>query len=428
MIFPFALTVAAVASDCLLDVPPDGPFAHRLPPLGAQQFLIVEVDVRDGNVDGARALLDMLDQRGLQGTWVAKPEAPAPEMTLLLAEAAGRGHEVAAAVPATAVPEDPLGRSSELRKGRKALSKAVGAKVRAVATDASGQVPESHLGRAGYRSLLATVGPSTPTARPAQVFEGQPRNGVVLPTGPYAGPCGRSHTLGPFRPPTADRVASALHGSLRSPGARVVRVGLAAADGSIAAPVFGRWIDEVARPAGVQVAAPSAVRRAALSDFHRPSFAPDRTPVDLGGRMVPLSDLQAAAVVLGEATLLPRELPGNLQLTEAFLGFALIVAGQTEGETVRLLALAGPRAGAQSQLTGQVDVDAALLADLARAIVNPLPTEVPAALRVGDQLLDSGELLLALASVVRGERPTTRPIGSPDPNTPGLGWGASTLP
>jgi hypothetical protein len=54
---------------------------------------------------------------------------------------------------------------------------------------------------------------------------------------------------------------------------------------------------------------------------------------------------------------------------------------------------------------------------------------VPGALSVDGRLLTASELLLALASVVRGEDPAvTRPIDVPEPNERGLGWGGSTLP
>nr|MBA2321696.1 hypothetical protein [Deltaproteobacteria bacterium] len=66
-------------------------------------------------------------------------------------------------------------------------------------------------------------------------------------------------------------------------------------------------------------------------------------------------------------------------------------------------------------------VGAALLADP--------PAALPSALPCDGRLLTAAELLLALASLVRGEDPVrVHPIEVPEPNAPGLGWGAAGLP
>jgi hypothetical protein len=47
----------------------------------------------------------------------------------------------------------------------------------------------------------------------------------------------------------------------------------------------------------------------------------------------------------------------------------------------------------------------------------------------GGVLLTAAESLLAFASVARGEASAVvSPVGVPEPNMPGLGWGDATVP
>jgi hypothetical protein len=126
---------------------------------------------------------------------------------------------------------------------------------------------------------------------------------------------------------------------------------------------------------------------------------------------------------------LPRELPGPLNLTEAFEAFLLVALDAQEGPVVRVRTLAPPVARAGSTLPSPVQIPrAAVIATASQLREDPLET-LPSALPCGGRLLTAAELLLALAGVVRGEDPVTvRPIEVPDPNAPGLGWGAAGLP
>jgi hypothetical protein len=422
-------TLGALAeAPCDLGAPADAPFRHPLPPSAGAVRLVVEIHADDGDPSLVRALLGALADRQRPGTLVL-PLPPSgddlPEaLAALGADAVAAGHEVAVTLPATEVSQDPYALDGPLRRRRGDVASAVDGKVRSVVTDAWGVTQESHLSRAGFRALLTTAGPATAVPRMGSVFEGQPRVSAVLMTGPWAGACGRRHDLGPFTPVAADRAAQAIHGAARGSGIRVVRVGLDDVGTPDEAHVLGRWIDEVLAPAGVQIVSASEAKDAALRAMRRPDFAAD-LPDEAAptGRLVLASDLRAAAEGLAGLDALPRRLPGELTPAEAFLGFAMLLGGQTEGDQVRLAAIAGPRSHAAPTIDGPTPVDRDALGAVVGRLVAAAPAEVPAALPVGNRLYTASELLSAMASAVRGdEPPVASPLQSPDPDAAGLGW------
>ncbi len=434
MIVSTFAALALAASECVVEAAADAPFHHPLPPAVGVVDLVVEIRYQDGDPALVQGILAALSTRGLAGTLVIDLPAQGQQLTdaavSLGSQAVLAGHEVAVRIDDSEVSTDPYAVDGPLRKRRKAVEQAVDGRVRAVVTDAWGKVQESHLSRAGFRAILTTAGPATPTPRLGMVFDGQPRVTAILMAGPWAGPCGRAYDLGPFTPLMADRAAQSLHGASRIPGTPIVRLGLDDHGQAEEAEVFARWLDEVLAPAGVGVVSASTAQKSAMVGFRRPgqlAQAPEAT--DLGGRLVGLSDIQLAAAALIEIDALPRVLPGDLSLSEAFQAFALVVAGRAEGDMVRLGALAGPRSDAPATLTGPLAIDPAALSAVIHEFVGAAPTEIPAAMPVGDRLWTAGELLVALASVVRGDDPPmARPVTPPDPNAEGLGWGAAVLP
>jgi len=336
--------------------------------------------------------------------------------------------EIVVRLDSSQIPRNATDKVRPLRASVGALEKTVGGAVRAALGPIESRTSEAQLGRAGFRSLIPAAGKADASPRPAAVFEGQPRIGAVFPAGPYAGDCGSRPDAGPLTPPAADRITQAIHAAARVGGAPVVRVALDGRKRSSAdADVLGRWLDEVIVPSTTRLVTPNDARKAALKSFRAPTTA--STEVDLGGRMVSAAEVRRAAEALDDVTVIPRSLPGELTATEAFQAFALLLADQTEGGSVRLRELRGPRTLAESSLTESRPVSVDALRQLATALLAELPAEVPAALPVDGALLTAPELLLAFASAVEGDQPaTTRPVAVLDPNAEGLGWGASTTP
>lgn len=425
-----ALTGPALAAPCALDVPADHPFEVAPPTEAKHVQLLVELWVRPGHEAWLDAMLKQAESRGLALTvMVPYPDDPDdPALAALAARAAAGGHEVGVVFQDKQVPLDALAAPGPLKRRFKGIRKAAGGSATA-ATPLPSRTSEAIFGTLGFKILLQTRGPATAIPRPAVVFEGQPRAGVVLQGGPYAGPCGIRPMASPLTPAAADRTTQALWGAARVEGVPTVRLGLRGSDQPGDDPaVLGRWIDEVLTPAGIRPTTPSAARTAVQAYF-RSGKTMSTDPLDAGGgRLVSVEEVKAAAAALDQENILPRELPGELNLSEAFLAFTLLLADQTEGEVVRLGRLAGPNTHASGSFEGIVELDREAVVGLAKALAGELPDEVPAALPVDGRTLTAAELLTAFASAVRGDPVQVWPTASPDPNAVGQGWGAATLP
>jgi hypothetical protein len=423
-----ALSAIAFASACDLDVPPDAPFREPLPAGLARVELLVEIHPGTDS-DWARAVANALTDRGLQGL-VLVPWAPDPTLVSLASELSSAGHEIGITLGPEEVPDDHpaalLSEARRLRASARRLGRATGERPRTVLTRLPHRTTEAVLGLAGFRVVLQVDGPTTAEPRHAVAFAGQTVDGIVIPPGPYHGDCGSHPVVGPFTPASADRATIALRSASAAPGVAIVRVGL---DGSRGVPedasVLGRWLDEVVLPAGLRARTAIELRGVALDD---PASNAQASPL-AAGRLVAIADVTRAAESLRGLRTLPRRLAGDLTPTEAFLAFALLLAGDIEGDVVRLGALAGPRMSAHTALTGPIEVPRAEVATTAAALLASLPENVPSAVPVGGHLLTAAELLVLFASAVRGDlEPTTAPIAVPEPNEDGLGWGVATIP
>ncbi len=191
--------------------------------------------------------------------------------------------------------------------------------------------------------------------------------------------------------------------------------------------VVARWASEILAPAGIRPTLPSLARaraREALAD------GPISPASSAAGRLVPVDRAKDAAKAIVDAQLqLPRTLPGELNLTEAFVALQLLAAGRIEGDMLRLPAVAGPATRASSTLDGPVEIPAAQVAGLAKALLAEKMQTLPAALPLAGRLLTAPELLVLFASCATGADPcVTVPIESPEPNARGLGWGDAGLP
>ncbi len=414
----------AAATTCDLSGSPNDPF--NVPVRAERVRLLLEVWVEDANPAWADAVLSALDERGLPATVVLQMDPPDDDELALLARIADAPHEVGLDLPGDRVPSDVLAGVRSLRKAMRPFRKG-GVKARTVMAPIGSKASEAMLGRAGFHNLINSTGPATASPRIAGHLEGQPRINLVIHSGPYEGACGSDPRVGPFTPATADRAARAIQQAQGARGVPIVRIALQGARGaSTDAAVLSRWLDEVVLPGEVAVVSANAARIEALQAIRR---GIEEAPAAVGGRVVSVGDAQLAAESLRDATVIPRALPGELTPSEAFYAFCLIAAGQSDGSAVRIADLSGPPTLASSSLAGPTELTTDAVASTAKAMLAAMPKELPAAVPVAGRLLTAGELLLALASVVRGDAtPSTNPVGVPDPNQRGLGWGSATVP
>lgn len=418
--------VGARAAPCALDVPPDTPFAVSAPatPGGAHLVVVIRGDVADPTL--VEPVFAALERHGGHGTLAIRGDRPPDERIGALAPAlADRGHTLAARLPAGTIVPDPENGPRRLRKTLRPARSVVG-RFQALDGPAGDATAEAVAHRVGLRTVLETNGPASAAPRRLQRLPAQPDNGVVLPRGPYAGPCGTEHLARPFTPAAADRATQALHGAASVP-AGFVRVTLApTATEEIT--VLERWLTEVIVPGAIPIVSADDARGAALAQL-RDRLVPTAPRAPVGGRLVALDQVRAAARDLQGATALSRTLSGELNPTEALLATALLLTDRTEQTVVRLPPLSGPPQLARSVLRGPVSLPRATVVAFAGTLLDDLPAAIPPALSVGGQLLTAPELLTLFASAVRGDDPAVaHPIDVPEPATPGLGWGTSEAP
>ena len=418
-------SLALAGPSCDLGGEADAPFAAGA--IEAPQVrLVIEVWVRsDDQLDWARGLLTTLAAAQAPATVVLPlRDEPSDELLAFARDVQAGPNSLGLRLYGADVPTDVLAPVRPLRRKIKPYEEA--ARIRTSYSAVGGRGTEALLGKAGFRNLVQLEAAATAEPRIAGHFEGQQRVNVVLPPGPYRGPCGPNPVVGPFTPRAADRATEALLDATRASSATpVVRVGLDGARQSASdAEVLERWLREVVQPAKVQVVLPNDARLAALQGFRRAdSGAP--APARPTGRLLPVGDLRAAADDLAAIEVLPYHLPSGLTPTEAFVGLLVLAAGETSSDAVRLRAVRGPAQDHNG--TGEpTPIDPDALRATATRLLAALPDELPAALPVDGKLLSAGQWLSALASLARGDEPVMAlPLDSPDPNARGLGWGTT---
>jgi hypothetical protein len=404
------LAALAQAAPCPSQAAPDADFAVALAS-GPRPRLVIEV--RAGADDAwTEAIAQALDARHVHGVFVAPPNA---DRVGALASIAARGHDVALALDAPAG-VDALGEAHALKKQAKTLGQALDGRPVVAASALPRRTAEAVLGLAGFWAILAEDGTPSARAWTTARFAAQVEVGVGVPIGAWHGACSEP-VVAPFRPDGADRATAALAAS-RGDGQGVARVIL---DGAHPDPsdadVLGRWLDAVVLPAATVLSA-TELRNAVIAA----GTGGDAEPT---GRVVATADVRAAAEAIRGLAVLPRTLPGDLTLTEAFFA-CMVAAGGEAADTIELRPLSGPRTDAATALHGPVTVPKDQVVALARALSASLPADIPAALPLDGRLFTAAEVLGLFASVARGDDPaSTGPIGNPDPLADGLGWGTS---
>lgn len=403
-----ALIASLAAWACPEPGPPEASFVPLPKTPGVQ--VIVEVWPAGAPTAWADAVLDTLDARSVAAL-VVLPAGLAPgEVADLLPRLGDSRHALGISLPAAMVPTA-LGEVKTLRAAVSPLEKAAGERARVVVAPAGSQAVEGSLAKAGFRIILDARGSTAGTPRPAAHFDGQLALGVVLPPGPWDAPTGPPFCT-PLSPASLDGLARTLERAAGS--GSIVRWPIVGRGGALAdAAVLGRWFDEVGGPSGAVFGAGAE----AVSAFEgRGVTAP------VSGTGVPEATLREAAELLATGEVLPRALPGDLSLTQVFLGLAMHAAGRGAA-TVVVPSSTGPSTAAGSTTTGPEGVDRAALELWARDLTGAVPVALPAAARLGSRVYPAREILLALASRFLGDDPpTTRPVADPDPHAPHLGW------
>lgn len=389
---------------------PDDPFQVFPRTPGVQ--VVVEVWPAGAPPGWAEAILAALDHAAVPAL-VVVPTGADPAGLPALAGLGSSPHALGVALPEALVPTGP-GDLKAVRAAVRPLERAAEAPAKAVVSRVGSAAVEGMLARAGFRVLLDAGGAADGQARVAAHFDGQAPMGVVFPPGPWLGEA--PSRCAPVGPASLDELGRVLERAARAGGFPVVRWALTGRGGDAGdAAVVARWLAEVGRPSGAVFGSGAEARRA----FDER----DRTarPV-VGGRGVTRESLEAAARALGGGSVLPRRLPGDLSLAEAFVGLALHAGGHGDA-VVAVPAVLGPVQSATTASSGPTDVDREALLAWARALTDELPPALPSAARIGDRVLPAREILVALASWFRGDPPMARPVQDPDPNAPHLGWG-----
>jgi hypothetical protein len=408
-----AATAASAASECA-GGPADAPF--RVVPRTPGAVVVVEVWPVGAPEGWTDAVLDALDRHGVSSVVLLPAGAdPAPWLGLLTRVAAS-GHTLGVVLPDALVPSGP-GDAGRLRESIRPLEKS-GEPIRTAVTRVGSLSIESTLAKVGLRSLLDSSGSPDGAARVAAHLDGQTPSTVVLPPGPWSGDA--PARCAPFRPADADRVSRTLERAVASGGVPVVRWVLSGRGGDLQdAQVVDRWLTAVAEASGARFGTAEDARAAVFAGLRGPA-----TPASaqLAAHSVDAASVDAAVEALMQLEVLPRTLPGGLSPTEAFLALALRATGHDEA-VLHLPAVSGP-----AQLAGpssmQTPIDREALVTWARALLEGMPPELPSAARIGDRLVPARELLVAMASLVRGDDPlVAHPVSDPDPNARGLGWG-----
>ncbi len=417
----------ALASDCIVQAPPDQAF--EVAAVSASDvLLLLELWPGESEHSWTEEVLSVIEQRGMHAT-IMLDTVPKGDWAAILARAVERGHVLGLRLDVPVVrraAEAEPQMWNGLKKPAKETAKATGHRPRVVSGDIPNRPTEALLGAAGYRVQLPTWPDPGSAAHLAARFEGRMGVDVVLPAGPYPTTCTRSAVVGPFTAVTADRASTALRAAVGAANPPIVRVGL---DGDKAsahdAAVLGRWLDAVVVPSGAQVVLPETAR---MAIFGGGRVVADGAATELGGRILSRSDVAAAAHGLDNHRAVPRSLPGEVNPTELFLASLMVLTGEHDEDSIRLGALKGPSSLAKSALSGPIEIEREVVVAMAGQLLGAMPDRIPAALTIGGQPLTAAEMLLLFSTAVTSDRPTTRPIAVPEPNEEGLGWGEATVP
>jgi len=371
------------------------------------------------------ALLKVLTDRDLPATLLVT-SAWAPQHSEQLAGLSRDGHEVGYWV---SIQEDlRLDRDMSappslthwvrgIRQGRRAVRQATKVPVRAIGIATLPNIAELAIEGLGFGVVLPAERTMADVPRRIGSLTSSAGRARIIGEGPYNDGCGA--VLPAWTPGALDRATGA------AARARWVRIALPSSPA--AAPLLARWLDDVvlAQEWKVQTAGAAArdMRNPLKSPPKGPTSDPSAVPVS---RSIHTETWTEVAQALAQADTLPRQLPGDLSPTEAFLGLTQILAGDTPPSAVVLTGLKPPVEVARTGLgTVRVPLSDAAVRHAARELLPGLKGHVPSLVSVGTQMLTAAEFLRVMALVHLSQPPEARGVADPDPFAPGGGWGES---
>ena len=316
---------------------------------------------------------------------------------------------------------------------RRAYRKIMGQRTRSVYVTNPVRLTEASLVQAGFRVILEQPGLNSARPRRAARFAGQMGSGIVIPPADFLDNCPRGVPIH-WTPAAADRATRAIRTASTESPPIVVRVSVLGDDSTPEhLETLFQWLDQVVLPADVHFSIPRLIHRRMGRLIDHPNLDAQTSTTSVhntGGRLIPVHDIRTAAASLTSVQELPRRLPGDLNLSEAFMAFTRLLAGDVEDSVVRLSKTTGPASLAISQIPSvEIAVPRAAIIQLAKIIRTAPPERLPSSFRIDGRLFTAAETLLLLAGAVRGEdAPKTWLVLVPDPRATGLGWGEATTP
>ncbi len=391
--------------------------------------LLVELRVLRDPSDLA-GLLSRLSAAGLQGVVLLRTDL-VESLAGQLPSAVEQGHEMGLWLGQPRAPGAAEGTSrsrsswSELRSARRSLRRSSGSLPRAVGLREITPRAEAALNELRFSLLLPQLdGADHP--RRAVSLQGYQGLSLVIPPYPVPPPMDRQAADGSHLLAQLELSARALHTGERP----VVRLPLAAQaldEASLA--LLERWSSEVLTPCGARSLDLRTAELETRRWLREQQGQQPRAKTAALGRRLERAQLQDAAAALrcpdrpGHS--LPRSLPGELNLTEAFLALSLAMADPDSHTALELHALAAPRSSPRSVLPPEgVELEAAQVRRVAAELAPYLTGQVPALVSVSDHTLTAAEFLCAMSASVNDDAlVSVFSTFSPDPYAEGLGWG-----
>jgi hypothetical protein len=299
-----------------------------------------------------------------------------------------------------------------LREAKAQVERHTGSEVRTVGVHRLPEVTEKALEGLGFEVYLPTERTQNDRPRRSESLHSSSGRARVIGIGPYEDGCGPE--LPAWSPAALDRASRVA--------ARADWVRIVLPPDPSAAPLLARWLDTVVLAEGWTVlTATQAGRRA--RDGRTSTVA---APPPQSARMVAEPTWTEVARRLSAAQTLPRQLPGKLTPTEAFLGLTQLLGSPGNPQVAALGPLRPPAEMARSSLGSTVTtLTEAEIRAAAAELLPGLSGQVPGFISVGAHTLTAGEFLRLMGRVYLGQSAIAQPINNPDPFAPGGGWGVS---
>lgn len=274
--------------------------------------------------------------------------------------------------------------------------------------------------KAGFRILLPTQSSKERTPRLAAFFPNQMQMGGIVPGNRSYHNCG---PIQQWQPHHGGRFIREM--TAQDPG--ITRISLHSGMRDVT--MFLSWLDTVGLQGDNR---PIPLRRLSTPKWRRSIQKPKSTPIKTSTattqRLISKRVIVDIATRLQQVTALPRVLPHELTLTEAFAALSRYLT-QEPDTPIYIGTLLPPQHLAVSQLSDGITFDTSI--DVLRAFLvqwEQFPnTHVPSSVRLENTSISAAELLVLMSQAALEQSELSVPlIRVPDPRAPGLGWGTSS--